>query len=115
MNKIEAAYAEHLWLRQRAGEVRRYRFEPFKLRLAHNTWYTPDFVVEMADDTVECHEVKATWTKGRFAGKAGFREDSRVKIKVAATEYTLFRFLAVHGAARRGIYTWNFEEIKPHG
>ena len=115
MNKIEAAYAELLELRRLGGEIQKWRYEGIKLRLAHNTWYTPDFVVEMSDDTVECHEVKATWTKGRFAGKAGFKEDSRVKIKVAAQIYdTMFRFVAVHGAQRRGTWDWNYERIRTH-
>lgn len=99
MNKTERAYADVLWLRQRAGEVKRYWFEPWKLRLGLNLWYTPDFVVHMADDTVEVHEVKGFW-----------RDDARVKIVAAATEYNLLRFVAVRLVKRQ----WEAEEIKPH-
>ena len=43
MNKTESAYCQHLELRKRAGEIAWYRFEGIKLRLANNTFYTPDF------------------------------------------------------------------------
>ena len=99
MNKTERAYADVLYARQLAGEIKRYRFEAWKLRLGLNLWYTPDFVVEMADDTVECHEVKGFW-----------RDDARVKIVAAATEFDLLRFVAVRLVKRR----WEFEEIRPH-
>ena len=99
MNKTEKRYADHLWLRKKAGEVRRYEFEPIKLRLGNDSWYTPDFLVELSDDTVEIHEVKGFW-----------REAARVRIKVAATGFPLFRFVAVQWVDRN----WKFEEIKPH-
>lgn len=100
MNRTEERYAELLWIRQRAGEIRRYYFEPFKLRLGHNLHYTPDFGLWMIDDTVEVHEVKGFW-----------RDDARVKIKVAATEFPMFRFMAVRLVKGQ----WEFEVIKPHG
>lgn len=48
MNKTESAYCQHLELRKRAGEIVWYRFEGIKLRLADNTFYTPDFAVMLA-------------------------------------------------------------------
>lgn len=42
MNKTESAYCQHLEQRKRAGEIAWYRFEGIKLRLADNTFYTPD-------------------------------------------------------------------------
>ncbi len=83
MNKTEAAYAGELELRQRAGEIVWYRFEAIKLRLAGKTFYTPDFVVIMANGEVQFHEVKGFW-----------RDDARVKIKVAAEQFP-FRFIAI--------------------
>jgi hypothetical protein len=83
MNKTEAAYAARLELLKRAGEVIWYRFEGIKLRLAGNTFYSPDFAVMAKDGIVEMHEVKGFW-----------QDDARVKIKVAADQYP-FRFLAV--------------------
>lgn len=83
MNKTEAAYAEHLLLRQHAGEVVWFAFEAVKLRLADKTFYTPDFAVMLADGTIEQHEVK------------GFMyDDAAVKIKVAASLYPfVFRLI----------------------
>lgn len=82
-NKTEAAYAAYLELRRRAGEVLWYCFDAVSLRLGRNLHYRPDFLVQLADGTLECHEVKGHWA-----------EDSRVKIKAAAEKFP-FRFLAV--------------------
>ena len=83
MNKTEQAYAERLELLQRAGEVRRYGFQAIKLRLAEKTFYTPDFFVVL-EERIELHEVKGFW-----------RDDARVKIKVAAQMFPEFLFIAV--------------------
>lgn len=83
MNKTEAAYDAYLATLMAAGLVLWYKFEGLKLRLADNTFYTPDFAVVGADGVMECHEVKGFW-----------QDDARVKIKVAADIYP-FRFLAV--------------------
>jgi len=81
-NKTEQAYEDFLTLRQRAGEIAWFKFEGLKLRLADNTFYTPDYAVMLSSGEIECHEVKSFWT-----------DDARVKIKVAADLYP-FRFLA---------------------
>lgn len=83
MNKTESEYARYLELLKRAGEIAWYRFEGMKFRLADNTFYTPDFAVMRADGKLEMHEVKGFW-----------RDDARVKIKVAADIYPV-EFLAV--------------------
>ena len=96
MNKTEEKYAkEMLETRILAGEVVAYWFDSHKLRLADNTWYTPDFMVQLASGEIEYHEIKGHW-----------EDDARVKIKVAASLYP-FRFLAV----RRVKGQWAFEEI----
>lgn len=82
MNKTEARYAEVLEARRRAGEVREYAFELVTLKLGHDCRWTPDFVVILADGTLELHEVK-----GGFE-----REDALVKRKVAAAQ-TPFRIV----------------------
>lgn len=83
MNKTEAAYERDLKDAVTLGDVLWYRFEGVKLRLADNTFYTPDFAVMLANGQLECHEVK------------GFMmEDANVKIKVAAAMYP-FRFILV--------------------
>lgn len=97
MNKTEQAYADHLSLLQRAGELLWFRFEGVKLRLADNTFYSPDFAVMAADSVVEMHEVKGFWT-----------DDARVKIKVAADQYP-FRFKAFKVRAKRDGGGWSEE------
>ena len=97
MNKTEAAYAAELQARQVAGEVAWYRFEGIKLRLADNTFYTPDFAVMLADGQMEAHEVKGFW-----------RDDARAKIKIAADMYP-FRFIAVKVQAKKDGGGWSRE------
>lgn len=96
MNKTEASYDQVLAARRHLGEILWYRFEGHKLRLADNTFYTPDFAVIVASGALEFHEVKGRWT-----GKA------RAKTKVAAAQYP-HRFIAVKRAGRHG---WQFEEM----
>lgn len=99
MNKTEAAYAQRLELLKHAGEIQWFEFEPIKLRLADNTFYTPDFAVMAADDVLEIHETKGFWT-----------DDARVKIKVAAAKFP-FRFKAFKAKAKRDGGGWDVEEF----
>jgi len=89
MNKTEEAYNVHLRYRLMAGELLWMRFEGLKLRLADNTFYTPDFAVMSADGVMECHEVKGFW-----------RDDAKVKVKVAAEQYP-FRFFIVKAKTKK--------------
>lgn len=98
MNKLEQAYAEHLNLRKLAGEVLGWWFEAVNLRLAKNTHLRIDFMVQLADGSIEFHEVKGHW-----------EDDSRAKVKIAASQYPLFRIVAVQ--RRKG--EWIFEEFQP--
>lgn len=84
MNKTEARYMLYLEDEVRAGRVIWFAFEPLKLKLAKATFYTPDFLVMMADRSLEFHEVKGFWM-----------DDARVKIKVAADKFGLFTFRAI--------------------
>ena len=89
MNKTEAEYAEFLERRKWAGEVVWYKFEGVKLRLADNTFYTPDFAVMLATGEFQLHEVKGHW-----------QDDARVKIKIAADLYP-FEFIAFRKRSKR--------------
>lgn len=71
-------------------------YESIRLKLADNTTYTPDFLVQRSDGFLEFHEVKGFWTP-----------TSRVKIKVAAEMYPMFSFLAVQ--RKKG--KWTYEEF----
>jgi hypothetical protein len=77
-------------------------FGSIKLRLADRTWYTPDFVVWMANGADCIFEVKGSW-------KAPHQEDSRVKLKVAAEAYPQFQFFAA--VPNRETGGWDIEEI----
>ena len=99
MNKTEAAYAQHLEAKKAAGEVAWYKFEAVKLRLADNTFYTPDFAVMLPDGQMEMREVKGFWA-----------DDARVKIKVAADIYP-FKFIAVRAKSKKDGGGWAVEEF----
>jgi hypothetical protein len=97
MNKTEADYGQRLELLLRAGEILWYKFEAVKLRLANNTFYTPDFAVLNEQSEMEMHEVKGFW-----------EDDARVKIKVAASLYP-FKFLAVMPRSKKDGYGYEIE------
>lgn len=65
------------------GDIRWYRFEGIKLRLADNTFLTVDYAVLPADGVLTMVDVKGA--------KAIVQEDARVKMRVAADSYP-FRF-----------------------
>jgi hypothetical protein len=97
MNKSEAAYAAFLDSERVAGRVLWWRFEGLKLRLADNTFYTPDFAVMTGESLIECHEVKGFW-----------QDDARAKIKIAADQYP-FRFVAATARPKKNGGGWNIE------
>ncbi len=74
MNKTEAEYARMLDDGKTAGTILWWRFEAIKIRLADNTFYTPDFLVLNHQMGLELHEVKGAWVM----------DDAKVKLKVAA-------------------------------
>lgn len=92
MNKTEAAHAQDLELRRRAGEIEAWLWEPLRLKLAPDCTYEPDFMVLMKDGAVEFHEVK-----GGF-----ITDDGLVKLKVAAERFNWFRFV-LYQYDRRGV------------
>lgn len=96
-NKSEAAYEVHLEARRVAGEIAWFKFEGVKLRLADNTFYTPDYAVMLSSGEMEMHEVKGYW-----------EDDARVKIKVASEMYP-FRFVAVQPRAKKYGGGWTTE------
>lgn len=95
MNKLETRYYKYLDSRPDVLEV---YYEPFKLRLGKDwkTTYAPDFLIMKKDLTLEVHETKGFW-----------RDDARVKIKVAANLYPIFKWVGV--TLRKG--KWWYEEF----
>ena len=83
MNPTETWYAQHLEELKQQGLVQWFKFEGLTFKLAPRTTYTPDFVVMMADNQIELHEIKGYW-----------QGTARVKIKLAA-ELFPFKFIAI--------------------
>lgn len=81
MNKGEMRYASVLDQRIVDGHVAGWYFEHLSIKLADNTFYKPDFLVILADGSVELHEVKGA-SKGSFV----VTESGWVKIKVTAKQ-----------------------------
>jgi|SRR5579859_4491113 len=98
MNKTEAAYADHLEQLRQVGHIVTWLFEAITLKLGDDCRYTPDFLVIHADRTVELVEVKGFW-----------RDDARVKIRVAAQRFPWFRFTGI----RRERGAWHPEHFGP--
>jgi hypothetical protein len=111
MNKTEARYATELETRRQVGDIAWWKFEALKFRLADNTFFSPDFIVMLADGTLEAHEVKGKTTKTTKAGvkyDAPFAlEDARAKIKIAAELFPI-QFVVVYPATGGG---WNADRI----
>lgn len=99
MNRLERRYASYLDGLKLGGVIRDYHFESVRFRLANKTWLLPDFFVAMPDGSIEVHECKGYW-----------RDDARVKLKVAAEKYPYLRWVAVKMFAGR----WEFE-VMPSG
>jgi hypothetical protein len=89
MNKGESAYANHLELLKRAGEIVYYRYAPINLKLAPDCFYRPDFLVHWANGELEIVDVKGR--KGEFCH---IEEDSWIKIKIVAHMFP-FRMVVV--------------------
>lgn len=120
MNRIERRYADEV-IRPlcMAGQVVWWGFQPIKLQLGKACYYEPDFLLQMADLSLECHEIKDTWRekrKGKTAStRVGWEEDARVKIKAAASRYPFLRFIAMAHRKEIGVSKWDEEEIHPDG
>jgi hypothetical protein len=94
MNKTEAQYELYLKSLLQSGDILWYKFEGIKFRLADSCFYNPDFAVMRKDGQIEIHEVKGFW-----------RDDAKVKIKVASELYP-FRFIAIHKKAKKDGGGW---------
>lgn len=84
MNGLETRYSLRLKDHVTRGFIQDWRFEAINLRLADNTFYRPDFLVIGRHGQIEFHETKGFW-----------REDARVKIKVATALFPWFAFWGI--------------------
>ena len=77
MNKTEREWAEMLEARRIGGELLHWSYEPIKVRMADNTFYTPDFLVVLGSGELELHEVKGAFVM----------DDARLKFKLVAEHF----------------------------
>jgi len=96
MNGMELEFYNMLDLRRRAGEFSHVYFEQITLKLAADLRYTPDFAVYTAAGLLVFYE-----TKGFF------RDDARVKVKMAAEVFPMHTFYL----ARKFRGAWDYEEV----
>ncbi len=97
MNGLEADYATHLMLKGLA-----FGFERITLRIGDDCRYTPDFDVLAKDDVLEFHETKGHW-----------RDDAKVKIRVASEKFPQFRFRAFRKLSKKQGGGWVEETFGP--
>ena len=95
LNKTEAAYLDEL---QSSDKYAAIHTQGITFLLGANCRYTPDFFTVDKEGKAVAWEVKGFW-----------RDDARVKIKVAARMYRWVKFIAVQ--KEKG--DWVYEEIKP--
>jgi hypothetical protein len=101
MTAAEREYLDHLRLGVEAGELLEAAYERFRLRLADDTTYTPDFDLIEKDGAVvfvefkETRRVSSAITRLLPRYAPFWEDDSRVKFKLAAELYPHFAFRAV--------------------
>jgi hypothetical protein len=100
MNGIETRRSIELEALRRAGEIQAWEFEGVTLRLAHDCRYTPDFFVLENSGAIRFEETKGFW-----------RDDARVKIRVAAEKYPYFAFVALRLRKKKQGGGWAKEEF----
>jgi hypothetical protein len=99
MTGIEASWEAQLLIEKAAGEILWYKYEGITLKLADDTRYTPDFAVMEKDNSLGFHEVKGPYR----------REDSFVKLKVAASIFPFAFFMVTRDKDGK----WNVKAVHP--
>ncbi len=97
MNKTEQRRAVELEALKRNGAIRSWRYEAVTLKLADDCRYTPDFFIVQPSGAVLFEEVKGFW-----------RDDAKVKLRVAAKLFPEFTFNAITAAKDGG---WNIQNF----
>ena len=103
MNGLEKKFSLYLDDLMAKKEILWWKFEGIKLCLTDSdkrTTYTPDFAVLNADGTMTIYETKGFW-----------QSSARVKTKVAADMFWMFKFIGAQWKKKQ----WVFEEFEPKG
>jgi hypothetical protein len=99
LNKIERAFWDHLNAGNKLGLYWYVGAQNITLKLADDCRYTPDFVTVSAHGgRLIAYEVKGFW-----------RDDAKVKIKVAARLFPWIQFIVV--TRKKG--NWSQEAVRP--
>lgn len=98
-NKGERAYGLELAMQKNEGRIHWFAFQPITLKLAFDTRYTPDYVVQGCDGG----PLTMIDVKGRKGNGYWCEEDAKIKIKVAAEKFPMFRF-AIVWPAKDGVW-----------
>lgn len=102
MNKTESQRSEELEAMRIAGQIQWFGYEAITLKLANDTRYTPDFAIVDAVGNLKFEETKGFW-----------RDDAKVKIKVAARLFPHFHFSALKKRSKLDGGGWRIEEFAP--
>lgn len=106
MNQTERKFVEEVILPMKEkGDIHDWWFERFKFKLADNTYYTPDFVIQNRNGELEVWEVK---------GGGGWQDDARVKVKVLQSQFPFFVTGWV-GKSKKNGGGWEKEEFFKEG
>ena len=111
MNKTEKRYSEHLEQRRQVKELQWWTFEGMTFRIASHCYYTPDFDVLMANNELQCIDVKGTQHKSNKAGDIYAtdytEDDARVKLAACAALYPISFWIVFEDAGN-----WTLKEVK---
>ena len=99
MNNTERARAIELEAMKRGGVIVEWWYERWTFKLANDLRYTPDFVIQNPDGSLEIEETKGFW-----------REDARAKTKMFAELYPI-----PIRALTKGKQGWTIEHFSAAG
>lgn len=113
MNRTEQLYASHLEIQKHLGNVAWWDFEAVKLRLGDDCYFIPDFIIMLADGSIEVHDTKGT--QKHYTKKAGehfvgrIEDDAQVKMRACAERYP-FKFYTAFRLPEKQGGTWMKKE-----
>jgi len=94
MNKTEAMYADYLDALKGSGHILQWWYEAITIKIAADTRYVPDFLVQLPGGELVLHEVKGA--------QIMFTPDAKVKVKVCAAMLPFRIFIVIPKAQKRG-------------
>jgi hypothetical protein len=105
-SKLERDFADVLVIAKSRTLITEWWHHPFRFRLAPTCYFQPDFLVDTQanewHEPLTLIEVKGGW----------FRDDAKVKAKVAAELFPCFRWLIVYREKQHG---WDVREVDHRG